>query len=52
MAVKMTKIRGFVAGAAALVLVVLLAALAFAALGIRVPVLVNITDAFGIEVQE
>lgn len=43
----MHKIRAFIAGVVAVVLVVLLAAFGTAALGIRVPLLSNITDAFG-----
>lgn len=51
MAAKITKIRSFIAGVAALALVVLLAAFALAAMNIRVPVLSAITDAFGVGTQ-
>lgn len=41
------KIRAFIAGVFAVVLVILLAAFGTAAVGIRVPILSSITDAFG-----
>lgn len=45
---KMHHIRSFIGGVVALVGVVLLAAFGAAALGIRLPILSMITDAFGL----
>lgn len=45
---RMTKVRGFIAATFAIVLVVLLAAVATAALNIRVPILSTIADALGL----
>jgi hypothetical protein len=46
---KMHQIRSFVAAVVTLVAVVLLAALGSAALGMEIPVLVDIAAAFGVE---
>jgi len=48
----MVKIRGFFAGVFALVLVILLASVGTAALGMDIPVLSDIAAVFGIEVAE
>ncbi len=45
---RMTKVRGFIATTVAIVLIVLLAAVATSALGMRVPILSNIADALGL----
>ncbi len=48
----MTRIRGFLAGVFALILVVILASLGTAVLGIDLPVLSTIAGFFGVEVAE
>lgn len=45
---RMTKVRGFIAATFAIVSIILLAAVATAALGMRVPILSNIADALGL----
>lgn len=44
---RMSKIRGFIAGAVVLVLLIVFAAIVAAALKVRVPLLSSITDAIG-----
>ena len=46
------RIRGFIAGVFALVLVVVLASLGTAVMGMDVPVLSTIAEFFGVEVAE
>ncbi len=46
---KMHQIRSFIAAVAAIVGVILLAALGTTALGMEIPVLVDIAGAFGVE---
>ncbi len=48
----MVRIRSFIAGVVALILVIVLAALGTAALGIDVPVLSTIAGFFGVEVAQ
>lgn len=48
----MVRVRGFIAGIVAIVLVIVLASIATAALGIDVPVLSTIAGFFGMEVAE
>ncbi len=48
----MVKIRGFIAGVVAIILIILLAAIGTAVMGIDVPGLSTIAEFFGVEVAE
>ncbi len=50
--IKMHQIRSFLAGVIAVGLVIVLAAFGTAAVGIRLPILSNVTDAFGFYADE